>query len=86
MSKKETAEVTLRLPRGLVKFLEDQVKHLKAKTVKEYLEYSIIQAVGADIDCLKEGPFKFDYDKPEEVIKEYNLNKILRDTMASEFC
>lgn len=92
MSKQETVKVTLRLPRSLVKFLEDQAKHLepetanREKTVKEYLEYSIIQSVGADIDALNDGPFKFDYDKTEEMIKEYNLNKILKDTAAREFC
>lgn len=86
MSDKEKyVEVTVRLPKRIVDFLKAQEKHLEM-TVQEYLEYSIIQCVGADFDLLDWGPFTFDYDKPEEVITQHGLNEVLKATVASGFC
>ena len=78
--KTEYVEVTVRLPKKLVDFLKDNVKDLQ-----KYMEYSIIQFVGADLDDLSIFPFK----EPEEVhavITRYGLNETLKATAVGEFC
>lgn len=49
MSKK-TVTVTLEIPEGLMKFLEDIVPSTDYESVKEYLEDAIIAKVSGDID------------------------------------
>ena len=48
--KTEYVEVTLRLPKGLLEFLED-MKACFDCSVKEYMEYSLIDTLRAQIDA-----------------------------------
>ena len=50
MSKKKTVSVTLEVPEGLMKFLEDIVPSTNYESVKEYLEDAMVDRVRADIE------------------------------------
>ena len=74
--KKEHVEVTVKLPKRLVDFLEAK-KEITDMTVKEYLERAIIQSVGADLEA--KDTF---VPQPEEIIEKYRLKDILKDTVV----
>ena len=74
--KTEHVEVTLRLPKRLVDFLEAK-EEITDMTVKEYLERAIIQSVGADLEA--RDTF---VPQPEEFIEKYGLKDILKDTVV----
>lgn len=80
MSKEEYIEVTLTLPQKVVDFLKDMEKTLDM-TMKEYLEYSILQAVGADLDT-------YDTFVPTvtEILEKYGLAEFLKDSMVGPEC
>jgi len=63
-----------------VEFLKAMELNL-GKTMEEYLEYSIIQLVGADLGS--EETFAPD---PEALIGKFELQDLLRDTAAVCFC
>lgn len=71
MSKEETVEVTLKLPKAIVDFLKDMQTTLNM-TVEEYLVFSIIQAVGADLDT--NDVF---VPSPAELVERYGLKTAL---------
>ena len=50
MSKNEMVEVTLNIPKGVMKFLNDHQIMLGFNTVKEYMEDALVDRVRADID------------------------------------
>ena len=50
MSEKETVEVTVNLPKGLIQFLEDIIPSTDYENVKNYLEDAIISKVEGDIE------------------------------------
>ena len=68
MSKK-TVSVTLEVPEGLMKFLEDIVPSTDFESVKDYLEDAIISKVEGDIDG--------DYFRPtlKNVAEKYGLKE-----------
>ena len=72
MSEKETVDVTLKLPKAIVDFLKDSERTLEM-TVEEYLTYSIIQTVAADIDT-------FDVFVPswKQIVDKYGLGPTLK--------
>jgi hypothetical protein len=76
MSKQETVEVTLKLPKGIVEFLKDSETAMEM-TVEEYLTYTIIQGIGADIDT----SMVF-VRTPTQIIKQYSLEKPLKECNA----
>jgi len=67
MSEKETVEVTLKLPKAIVDFLKDSETSMRM-TVEEYLTYSIVHSVAADIDT-------FDVFVPtwKQIVDKYGL-------------
>ena len=69
MSEKETVEVTLNIPKGLIQFLNDFRAATGFDTVKEYLEYGLVDRVRADIDG--------DYFRPtvKSVAEKYGLKE-----------
>jgi len=76
MSKQETVEVTLKLPKAIVDFLKDSEKALEM-TMEEYLVYSIMQVVGADIDTLDTF-----VPTPKQIVKQYGLKATLKEYNA----
>lgn len=72
MSKQETVEVTLKLPKAIMDFLKDMAPSIEM-TVEEYLTYSIIQAVAADVDT-------FDVFVPtwKQIVDKYGLAPTLK--------
>jgi len=70
MSKTETVEVTLNVPKGLIQFLKDIIPSTSYDSVQEYLEDCIISRVEGDIDADIFTP------KMKEVIKRYKLEGV----------
>lgn len=68
MSKEEYVEVTLKLPKGLLEFLND-MKACFDCSVEEYLEYSLLDTLRAQI----EADFIFS-PTVEDVAKKYGVN------------
>ena len=70
MSQKETVEVTVKVPKGIMQFLDDIKGITWFKTVNEYLEDEIISRVEGDIenDCFT--------PKLKEVVEQYNLEGV----------
>ncbi len=74
MSKEtELVEVTIKVPKGILQFLEDIKKATWFSTADEYLESAIVSRVMADIDSdvfnptLKAVAEKYDFKKEFEV-------------------
>lgn len=51
MSKKETVEVTVKVPKGIVQFLNDIIPVSKYDSLQDYLTDAIISRVEGDIDA-----------------------------------
>ena len=66
---KKTVTVTLEIPEGLMKFLEDIVPSTDFESEKEYLEDAVISKVEGDIDG--------DFFRPtlKNVAKKYGLKE-----------
>lgn len=78
--KEDHIEVSIKLPKKLMDFLKDMEQNMDM-TVEQYLEYCIIEAVGADLDTMK-----FFLQKPKQLIKNYGLKDILKHTCISYCC
>ena len=80
MSKEDYVEVTVKIHKGIVAFLRDMEKVLNM-TMEEYVEYSIYQSVGADLET-------HDVFVPEvkETIEKYGLAKALIHSIVSSEC
>jgi hypothetical protein len=68
----EFESVTIKVPKNVMNLLRAYSKHGLGMTANEYLEYSILQAVRADLDV--GDVFTLE---PEEIINQYNLNPTL---------
>ena len=66
----EYVDVTVKLPKGLLAFLND-VKGVLDGSVEDYLQYSVIDSVSAHIESGFFAPDK------AEVIKRYSLEGVL---------
>ena len=64
--------MTLKLPKAIMDFLKD-MKPIAGMTVEEYLTYSIVQVVAADIDT-------FDVFVPtwKQIVDKYGLTPTLK--------
>jgi len=51
MSEKELVEVTVKVPKGIIQFLNDIIPTSKYDNIQEYLKDSIISRVEGDIDA-----------------------------------
>ena len=51
MSEKKLVEVTLKVPEGIMQFLNDIIPLTNYDSVQEYLKYAIISRVEGDIDA-----------------------------------
>jgi hypothetical protein len=51
MSEKETVEVTVKVPKGIVQFLNDIIPVSKYDSLQEYLTEAIVSRVEGDIDA-----------------------------------
>lgn len=51
MSKKETVEVSVKVPKGIIRFLNDIIPASKYDSLQEYLTDAIISRVEGDIDA-----------------------------------
>jgi len=72
MGKKvECVEVTVNVPAKILKFLKAMVEQGNIKSIQEYLEYSLLEAVEADINS--DGVFVPSF---EQIIKRYDLGEI----------
>lgn len=80
MSKQETVEVTLEIPKAIVFFLRNNVWNSE-----EYMVKAIVERVGGDIDTLDLFDIKDDIEA-KKIVKRYGLNEVLKDTLAGEFC
>ena len=67
----EYETVQVKVPKAIMVFLRDVLRD--EREVKEYLEYSIIDSVRADID---NGNVFYE---PNDVIKRYGLDKVFND-------
>jgi len=67
----EYETVQVKVPKAVMVFLRDVLRD--EREVKEYLEYSIIDSVRADID---NGNVFYE---PNDVIKRYGLDKVFND-------
>jgi len=76
MSKQETVEVTIKVPKRIVNFLKDYEKGFDM-TLEEYCLHAIIQMVGTDIDAidLALGP-------AETIVENYGLEIVLKEYNA----
>lgn len=68
----EFESITIKVPKNVMNLLRAYSKHGLEMTANEYLEYSILQAVKADLDI--GDVFTLE---PEEIINQYNLNPAL---------
>jgi len=66
MSKLEYIEITVKVPKLVVKFLEAQ-----KQDVKEYIEWTVVDSVRADIDAEA-------FSDPKNVMKNFGLDKVLK--------
>jgi len=74
MSKQvECVEVTVNVPTKILKFLEAMVAQGSIKSVQEYLEYSVLEAVEADINS--DDVFQPSF---EQLIKHHDLGEIFK--------
>lgn len=64
----EFESITIKVPKNVMNLLRAYSKHGLEMTANEYLEYSILQAVKADLDI--GDVFTLE---PEEIINQYNL-------------
>ena len=51
MSEKELVEVTVKVPKGIIAFLNDIIPASKYDSIQEYLKDAIISRVEGDIDA-----------------------------------
>jgi len=51
MSEKELVEVTVKVPKGIIQFLNDIIPTSKYDNIQEYLKDAIISRVEGDIDA-----------------------------------
>jgi len=51
MSEKELVEVTVKVPKGIIQFLNDIIPTSKYDNIQEYLKDAIISKVEGDIDA-----------------------------------
>ena len=51
MSEKETVEVTVKVPEGLIQFLNDIIPASNYDSIQDYLKDAIISRVEGDIDA-----------------------------------
>jgi hypothetical protein len=78
MSEKvEYVPVTIKVPRKLLTFLEAMAKQGIIESLQNYLEYSIIEAVQADINT--DDVFHPSF---EQLIKRYDLGETFKATTA----
>ena len=70
LSETETVTVTVRVPKGIIQFLNDIKGTGEFDTVEQYLEEAIISRVQADIENDQFNP------TIEKVTEKYNLDKI----------
>ena len=68
----EFESVTIKVPKSVMDLLRAYSKHGLGMAANEYLEYSVLQAVKADLDM--GDVFTLE---PEEIINQYNLNPAL---------
>jgi len=73
MSKRDYVEVTVKVPTKILKFLEAMVEQGSIKSVQEYLEYSIVDVVEADINT--DDVFQPSF---EQLVKRYDLGEIFK--------
>jgi len=74
MSEKvECVEVTVNVPTKILKFLEAMVEQGSIKSVQEYLEYSVLEAVEADINS--DDVFQLSF---EQLVKHHDLGEIFK--------
>jgi len=75
----EYIELKLRVPKAIVDFLRAHETDLEG-SVEEYLEYSIVAGVNADIDS-DIFPFE-DYDEIESVKRHWGLDKVFDEVLV----
>lgn len=71
-NEQERETVTIKVPKAVMNLLEAYSKRGLGMTANEYLEYSILQAVRADLDA--GDVFTIE---PQETIRLYDLNPAL---------
>jgi hypothetical protein len=72
----EFEEVTLKIPKAIMKLLRDSEKSLE-ETAIEYLEHSLVDMVRADIetqDCF--------VLTPRQVVEQYNLDPVFKEIIG----
>jgi len=79
MSEKvEYVEVKVKVPTKIMKFLEGMVEQGSIESVQEYLEYSVLEAVEADINS--DDVFVPSF---EQLVKRYDLSQIFEVGVGS---
>ncbi len=68
----EFESVTIQVPKNIMALLRASSEHGLKMTAKEYLEYSVLETIRADLDA--GDVFTVE---PEEIISQYNLNPAL---------
>ena len=71
MSKEETVEVTIKVPKSVLKALREFILKYDNVTEEEYWRREIPGWIMADIDCICSGPM--------HIIKQYGLEKYYHD-------
>ena len=66
----ETVEITIKVPKGITRFLEDIIPSTEFESVQEYLEEAVSSRVEGDIENDMFNP------KLKEVTKRYNLEGV----------
>lgn len=68
----EFEQVTIKVPKNVMNLLRAYAKHGLGMTANEYFEYSVLQAVRADLDA--SDVFTLE---PQEIMNQYDLTPAL---------
>lgn len=73
----EYQQVTIKIPRVVIKFLEGHLQDIEAKDIEEYLENAILRQFKADIDC------EHYFFSNEHIIRIYNLGPVFQSLQTA---